>query len=63
MQRTRAAQAVGPRTAIDPTSGSEILVDETTPSTEYEGTTYFFSCNGCKGRFLENPAKFVGTVA
>ena len=63
VQRTRAAQAVGPRTAIDPTSGSEILVDETTPSTEYEGTTYFFSCNGCKGRFLENPAKFVGTVA
>ena len=63
VQRTRAAQAAGPRTAIDPTSGSEILVDETTPSVEYEGTTYFFSCNGCKGRFLEDPAKFVGASA
>ena len=60
VQRTRAAQVEGPRTAIDPTSGSEILVDETTPSAEYAGTTYFFSCNGCKGRFLEAPAKFVG---
>ena len=63
VQRTRAVQADGPRTAIDPTSGSEILVDETTPSAEYEGTTYYFSCNGCKGRFLDDPAKFVGTVA
>ena len=63
VQRTRAAQADGPRTAIDPTSGSEILVDETTPSAEYEGPTYYFSCNGCKGRFLDDPAKFVGTAA
>ena len=63
VQRTRAAQVEGPRTAIDPTSGSVILVDETTPSTDYEGTTYFFSCNGCKGRFLENPAAFVGSSA
>ena len=63
VQRTRTVQADGPRTAIDPTSGSEILVDETTPSAEYEGTTYYFSCNGCKGRFLDDPAKFVGTVA
>jgi len=63
VQRTRAVQADGPRTAIDPTSGSEIIVDEATPSAEYEGTTYYFSCNGCKGRFLDDPAKFVGTVA
>ncbi len=62
VQRTRAAQVVGPRTAIDPTSGSKILVDETTPSADYEGTTYFFSCNGCKGRFLADPAAFVGTA-
>jgi xanthine dehydrogenase accessory factor len=60
VQRLRAAQAAGPRTAIDPTSGSEILVDESTPSAEYAGETYYFSCNGCKGRFLEDPARFVG---
>ena len=60
VQRMRAAQAAGPRTAIDPTSGSEILVDESTPSAEYAGETYYFSCNGCKGRFLEDPARFVG---
>ena len=63
VQRMRAAQAAGPRTAIDPTSGSEILVDESTPSVEYEGETYYFSCNGCKGRFLEDPARYVGSPA
>ncbi|MSO46683.1 MAG: YHS domain-containing protein [Thermoleophilia bacterium] len=63
VQRTRAVLEEGPRTAIDPTSGSEILVDETTPSAEYQGATYYFSCNGCKGRFLDDPAKFVGTLA
>ena len=60
VQRLRAARAEGPRTAIDPTSGSEILVDASTPSAEYEGETYYFSCNGCKGRFLEDPARFAG---
>ncbi len=59
VQRLRSAETIGPRTAIDPTSGTEILVDETTPSAAYEGTTYFFSCNGCKDRFLKDPAKFV----
>jgi len=51
--------AEGPRTAIDPTSGSEILVDESTPTADFDGVTYFFSCNGCKGRFLAEPEKFV----
>ncbi len=63
VQRLRAAQAAGPRTAIDPTSGSEILVDDSTPSAEYEGTTYYFSCNGCRGRFLEDPSRYVGAAA
>lgn len=64
VQRLRAGTPKAlPATAIDPTSGSEILVDESTPSTEYAGVTYYFSCNGCKGRFLEDPAKFVGAAA
>jgi xanthine dehydrogenase accessory factor len=63
VQRLRAQPTARPVTAIDPTSGSEILVDESTPSTDYEGTRYYFSCNGCKGRFLEDPAKFVGATA
>lgn len=63
VQRMRAAAVERPATAIDPTSGSEILVDATTPSVEHDGVTYYFSCNGCKGRFLQDPARFVGTGA
>lgn len=62
VQRLRGTAAERPATAIDPTSGSEILVDETTPSAEHEGVTYYFSCNGCKGRFLEDPARYVGAA-
>lgn len=63
MQRLRAgAPKALPVTAIDPTSGSEILVDDSTPSVEHGGVTYYFSCNGCKGRFLEDPAKYVGAA-
>ncbi len=59
VRKLRSVHAEGPRTAIDPTSGSEILVDESTPTAEFDGVTYFFSCNGCKGRFLAEPEKFV----
>ena len=62
VQRMRAGDATRPATAIDPTSGSEILVDETTPSAEHEGVTYYFSCNGCRGRFLEDPARYVSAA-
>lgn len=62
VQRLRGTAAERPRTAVDPTSGSEILVDETTPTAEHEGVTYYFSCHGCRGRFLEDPARYVGAL-
>jgi len=61
VQRMRSIADERPPTAIDPTSGSEVIVDESTPTVEHEGVTYYFSCNGCRGRFLEDPARYVGT--
>ncbi len=61
VQKLRSRVEGGPRTAIDPTSGSEIIVDDTTPSAVHEGVTYYFTCNGCRGRFLADPTKFVST--
>lgn len=32
---------------------------KTAPSYEYNGTTYYFRCNGCLSRFTENPEKYL----
>ena len=33
-----------------------------TPSAEHEGTTYFFCCPGCRGRFARNPEKYLASA-
>lgn len=34
-------------------------VRENSPKSQYNGTAYYFCCNGCKGTFERNPKKFV----
>ncbi len=41
-------------------SGEEIVVEETSPRSEYQGKTYYFCCSGCKKRFDADPAKYLG---
>lgn len=35
-------------------------VDPTTaPSYDYNGTTFYFKCDGCRNRFMADPAKYL----
>ena len=40
-------------------SGEEMTVEATSPKAEYQGTTYYFCCGGCKKKFEADPAKYV----
>lgn len=42
-----------------PVSGKEFKKSDATPKYEYEGTTYYFCCEGCKEKFMENPVKYL----
>jgi xanthine dehydrogenase accessory factor len=58
----RSAGAVEPaplRVAIDPVCGMEVEIDGARQTAEYKGTTYYFCCPGCKGRFLKHPERFI----
>ena len=36
---------------------------EAADSVEYHGTTYYFCCEGCKPKFLDNPEKYISELA
>jgi YHS domain-containing protein len=41
-----------------PVSGKEFKKSEAKSSTEYNGKTYYFCCDGCKSAFLKDPEKY-----
>ena len=45
--------------AKDPVCGMEVNEETATHKSEYEGTTYYFCCGGCKSTFDRDPEKFV----
>jgi Cu+-exporting ATPase len=45
-------------TAIDPVCGMTVSVDSEHQA-EFNGTTYYFCCGGCKAKFVEDPQKFL----
>jgi xanthine dehydrogenase accessory factor len=51
-----------PVEAVDPVCGMTVAVRPETPSAEHEGTTYFFCCPGCRGRFARDPAKYLASA-
>jgi xanthine dehydrogenase accessory factor len=55
-----AALALPPAVAIDPVCKMEVVITTAQYQYEYAGTTYYFCCPGCRGRFAKNPLKFVG---
>lgn len=51
-----------PVEAIDPVCGMVVAVLEATPSAEHAGTTYWFCCPGCRGRFVRDPERYLATT-
>jgi xanthine dehydrogenase accessory factor len=49
--------------AVDPVCGMTVAVGGTTPTAEHGGTTYWFCCPGCRGRFVRHPERFLETTA
>lgn len=44
--------------SMDPVCGMEVK-EEGAPSAEYQGTTYYFCCEGCKKFFSKDPEKYL----
>jgi xanthine dehydrogenase accessory factor len=61
-RHTRRAFTSLPLEAVDPVCGMTVVVTGDTPSAEHDGTTYWFCCPGCRGRFVREPARFLTGV-
>lgn len=48
-----------PATAIDPVCGMTVEVATARNTYDYQGTTYYFCCPGCRGRFMKHPERFL----
>jgi P-type Cu+ transporter len=46
--------------AIDPVCGMTVDPKAGKPHADYQGKTYHFCCNGCRGKFLADPQKYLG---
>jgi YHS domain-containing protein len=44
---------------ICPVTGETMLKSQAKASYEYEGKTYYFCCEGCKEKFVKDPAKYI----
>jgi len=53
------SEPVAPATAVDPVCGMTVEIASARGSTDYNGTTYYFCCPGCLGRFQKNPERFL----
>ena len=49
-----------PATAIDPICGMSVTIAGAKHMYEYQGTTYYFCCPGCKTTFRKAPEQYVG---
>jgi len=45
--------------ATDPVCGMDVEIESAEPSSEYEGTMYYFCGKGCKLDFDEDPEKYL----
>jgi xanthine dehydrogenase accessory factor len=48
--------------AVDPVCGMTVAVGPDTPQAEHQGTTYWFCCPGCRGRFAKTPTAFLASA-
>ncbi len=49
-------------TALDPICGMSVKIEGAAHTHEFEGTTYFFCCGGCRSRFASDPRSFLETA-
>ncbi|UCE41554.1 MAG: YHS domain-containing protein [Candidatus Aminicenantes bacterium] len=49
----------GDDTVVDPVCGMKIKKSEAKATHEYNGKTYYFCMEGCKEKFVKEPAKYV----
>jgi P-type Cu+ transporter len=49
--------------AIDPVCGMTVEAARAADSCDYEGKTYYFCSSSCRGKFLSNPARYLGKTA
>jgi len=49
-----------PATALDPICGMSVEIAGAKHTYEYQGTTYYFCCPGCKTTFRKAPEQYVG---
>jgi Cu+-exporting ATPase len=54
-----AAVAIAAGDARDPVCGMVVKPGSATHRAEHEGQTYYFCCDGCKTKFLKDPARFL----
>jgi xanthine dehydrogenase accessory factor len=52
-----------PETAIDLVCGMTVTADESGRPFEYDGTTYFFCCPGCRTAFEKEPERYIKETA
>lgn len=45
--------------ALDPVCGMEVPISAAQHVASHAGTTYYFCCPGCRGRFVRNPERFL----
>ena len=65
---TPKAQATSPTppapvVAIDPVCRMEVNVATATHVAEVDGTTYYFCCPGCRGRFVKDPQRYLSAAS
>ena len=51
-----------PAEAVDPVCGMTVATGPTATPVEYDGTTYYFCCAGCRQKFSQNPDAYVKAV-
>lgn len=44
-------------------TGETMLKSQAKATYEYQGKTYYFCCEGCKEKFVKDPAKYIGKTA
>jgi xanthine dehydrogenase accessory factor len=49
----------GPATAIDLVCGMTVAADKSGRPFEFEGTTYYFCCPGCRAAFEKDPTQYI----
>jgi xanthine dehydrogenase accessory factor len=54
------AVIAAPAEAVDPVCGMTVAVTPTAISLDYEETTYYFCCDGCRASFEREPGRYLG---